>query len=143
MSASDVVNNEQTSKWNIHQNPLLKPPFLGDVPAFFHYQRVGCMGQSTIPDQLLSSPAGTEVHTSDRSPHLIVCGRLLLKNEMVKCAGTKKLRRSIRIRGEQVDHRLNLAAFNEILWLVKIMIPKITPWGFPGMGGAPNWMVLM
>ena len=24
------------------------------------------------------------VHTSDRSPHLIVCGRLLLKNEMVK-----------------------------------------------------------
>ena len=29
----------------------------------------------------------TKVHTSDRSPHLIVSGRLLLKNDMVKCRG--------------------------------------------------------
>ena len=95
------------------------------------------------PGSTFVKSRGTKVHTSDRSPHLIVCGRLLLKNEMVKCAGTKKLQRSVRIHEEEVDHRLNLAcrstwrrgAFNEILWLVKIMIPKIALWG---NGGCPK-----
>lgn len=68
-----------------------------------------------------------EVHTSDRSPHLIVCGRLLLKNEMVKCAGN--IRSSVQSAGKPFS-QVELGMSNQSTWRVQ--------WSSVAMGQNPG-----
>ena len=100
---------------------------------------VGCRESTVnfIPDELSCHLRG-EVHTSDRSPHLIVCGRLLLKNEMVKCAGTQEFRcvqaaSHLRVfQWSQVERGLSrIREFHEVLWLLMLVGGLVAIFYFP------------